>query len=126
MRLSAALAAACVLTCGAAAALVAPETVGPAFFGMAAPLVVGLATIRLVERTVRTDVTRLTNRMAAAFAAKLVFYAVYVSIVIGGLRVDPVPFTLSFAFYFISLQITEALYFKTLLVNANARPPGGN
>ena len=124
MKLSAALAAACVLTWGAAAAL-APEAAAAAFLGMAAPLVVGLATIRLVERTVRADVTRLTARMAAAFAVKLVFYAVYVSVVVGLLRVDPVPFALSFTFYFVALQIAEALYFRTLLVNASATPSAG-
>ena len=124
MRLSAALAAACVLTCGAAAA-VAPQAAAAAFLGMVAPLVVGLATIRLVERTVRADVTRLTARMAAAFAVKLVFYAVYVSVVIGLMQVDPVPFTLSFTFYFVGLQIAEALYFRTLLVNAGATPSAG-
>ena len=125
MRLSAALAAACVLTCGAAAA-VAPQAAAAAFLGMGAPLVVGLATIRLVERTVHADVTRLTARMAAAFAVKLVFYAVYVSVVIGLLRVEPVPFTLSFTFYFVALQIAEALYFRTLLVNASATPSAGH
>ena len=124
MKLSAGLAAACVLTCGAVAAL-APEAAVAAFLGMAAPLVVGLATIRLVERTVRTDVSRLTARMAAAFAVKLVFYAVYVSVVIGLLGVEPVPFTLSFTFYFVALQIAEALYFRTLLVNASATPSAG-
>ena len=124
MKLSAALAAACVLTWGAAAAL-APEAATPALLGMAAPLAVGLATIRLVERTVRADVTRLTARMAAAFAVKLVFYAVYVSVVIGLLGVDPVPFSLSFTFYFVGLQIAEALYFRTLLVNAGATPSAG-
>ena len=124
MKLSAGLAVGCVLTCGAVAAL-APEAAAPAFLGMAAPLVVGLATIRLVERTVRTDVTRLTARMAAAFAVKLVFYAVYVSVVIGLLRVQPVAFTLSFTFYFVALQVAEALYFRTLLVNASATPSTG-
>ncbi len=124
MKLSAALAAACVLTWGAAAAL-APSSAAAAFLGMAAPLVVGLATIRLVERTVRADVTRLTARMAAAFAVKLVFYAVYVSVVVGLLRVEPVPFTLSFTFYFVALQVSEALYFRTLLVNAGATPSAG-
>lgn len=123
--MSGALTAACVLTCGAAAALV-PEAAAPALLGMAAPLVVGLATIRLVERTVRTDVTRLTARMAAAFAVKLVFYAAYVSVVIGLLGVEPVPFTLSFSFYFVALQIAEALYFRTLLANGGARASGGH
>lgn len=125
MRLSAALTAACVLTCGAAAAL-APGSAAPAFLGMAAPLVVGLATIQLVERTVRGDVSRLTARMAAAFAVKLVFYAAYVLVVIGWLRVDPVPFTLSFTLYFAALQIAEALYFRALVANAGAQPSGGH
>ena len=113
------------LTCGAVAAL-APETAAPAFLGMAAPLVVGLATIRLVERTVRTDVSRLTARMAAAFAVKLVFYAAYVSVVIGLIQVELAPFTLSFTLYFVALQIAEALYFRTLLVNADAHASGGH
>ena len=125
MRLSAALAAACVLTCGAAAAL-APQAAAAAFLGMGAPLLAGLATIRLVERTVRADVTRLTARMGVALAVKLVFYAVYVAVVIALLGVEPVPFTLSFTFYFVALQIAEALYFRTLLVNAGARPSGSH
>lgn len=125
MRLSAVLALACVLTWGVAAAL-APGRAAAAFLGMAAPLVVGLATIRLVERTVSTDVTRLTARMAAAFAAKLGFYAAYVAVVVGWLRVEPVPFTLSFTVYFVGLQIAEALHFRTLVANASARPSGGH
>ena len=123
MRLSAALAAACVLTCGAAAAL-APQAAAAAFLGMAAPLAAGLATIQLVERTVRTDVNRLTARMTAAFAAKMVFYAAYVSVAVWGLRVEPVPFTVSFTVYFVTLHIIEALYFRTLLVNAGTRASG--
>ena len=125
MRLSAALSAACVLTCGAVAA-VAPEAAAPAFLGMAAPLAAGLATIQLVERTVRTDVTRLTARMTAAFAAKVVFYAAYVSVAVWWLQAEPVPFTISFTVYFVTLHIAEALYFRTLLVNASARPSGDN
>ena len=125
MKLSAALAAACVLTCGAAAVL-APEAAGAAFLGMAAPLVAGLATVQLVERTVRTDVNRLTARMTAAFAAKVVFYAAYVSVAVWWLQAEAVPFTVSFTIYFVTLHITEALYFKTLLVNAGAGASGDN
>ena len=44
----------------------------------------------------------------------------------GWLRVEPVPFTLSFTFYFVALQIAEALYFRTLLVNAGARASAGH
>jgi hypothetical protein len=112
-----------VVTCGLVT-VVAREAVGPAFLGMAAPLVVGLATIRLVEHTVRTDLMRLTSRMTAAFAAKVVFYALYVFIVMGWLQAEPVPFTLSFAFYFMALHLTEALYFKTLLAESVARTTG--
>jgi hypothetical protein len=123
MKLSVALAGACVVTCGLVT-VVAREAVGPAFLGMVAPLVVGLATIRLVEHTVRTDLMRLTSRMTAAFAAKVVFYALYVFIVMGWLQAEPVPFTLSFAFYFMALHLTEALYFKTLLAESVARTTG--
>jgi hypothetical protein len=123
MKLSVALAGACVVTCGLVT-VAAGGAIGPAFLGMAAPLVAGLATIRLVEHTVRTDLMRLTSRMTAAFAAKVVFYALYVFIVMGWLQAEPVPFTLSFAFYFMALHLTEALYFKTLLAESVARTTG--
>ena len=115
MKLSGMLVAVCVASSGLCAIVLAPPAATAVVLGMAAPLGVGLATIRLVEQTARTDIRRLIGRMTMAFMVKLVFYAAYVSIVLGALAIDPVPFALSFTLYFAALQITEALYFNTLL-----------
>lgn len=115
MKLSGILVLVCVGTCGLFTSLLAPETAGAAFLGMAAPLVAGLATILLVERTVRTNVLALTKRMTVAFITKMVFYPAYVSVAITLLDVDRFPFTVSFTLYFVALHLTEALYFRTLI-----------
>ncbi|HJN42683.1 MAG TPA: hypothetical protein QF572_00720 [Vicinamibacterales bacterium] len=120
MKLSGVLAVVCVATCGLFTTLVAPGTTGAAFLGMAAPLIVGMGTILLVEQTTRANIQALTSRMTIAFVAKMVFYATYVSVAIALLGIDPVPFTISFTFYFVALQITEALYFKTLFARTSA------
>jgi hypothetical protein len=114
MKLSGVLAVVCVATCGLFTTLVAPGTTGAAF------LSVGMGTILLVEQTTRANIQALTSRMTIAFVAKMVFYATYVSVAIALLGIDPVPFTISFTFYFVALQITEALYFKTLFARTSA------
>ena len=121
MKLSGILVVVCVATCGLFTALIAPDNTSAAFIGMAAPLVVGLATVLMVEQTTRTDIRTLTRRMTIAFLGKMVFYALYVSLAIELLGVDPIPFTVSFTLYFVALQFTEALYFKSLFARC-ARP----
>lgn len=120
MKLSGVLVAVCVATCGLFTALVAPETAAPAFMGMAAPLMVGIGTIVMVERTTRTALSALTTRMTIAFLAKMVFYAAYVSVVIAFVTSNPFPFIISFTVYFVALQIIEAVYFKTLFTQTGA------
>ena len=120
MKLSGILVAVCVVSCGLGAVVLAPDAVGATFLGMTAPLVVGLATILLVEQTVCTDIRRLTGRMTIAFVAKMVFYGLYVSLAIGVLDTEVLPFTISFTLYFAALHVTEALYFKTLFAKTAA------
>ncbi len=114
MKLTWILVAVCVTSCGLGAVVLEPATAAAALLGMAAPLAVGVATIALVDQTVRTDILRLTARMTKAFIAKMVFYPAYVVVVITVLAIDPVPFAISFTLYFVALQTTEALYFKAL------------
>ena len=114
MKLSWILVAVCVASSGLCAVVLEPATAAAAFLGMAAPLAVGVATIQLVDQTARTDILRLTARMTQAFIAKMVFYPAYVLVVISVLAIDPVSFSISFTLYFVALQITEALYFKTV------------
>lgn len=122
MRFSGALVAACVTTCSLAA-LVAPDATAAVFLGMAAPLVVGIATIVMVEQTARTNPSAFTRRMILAFAVKMLFYAAYVTVTIGLLNAAPVPFMISFTVYFVGLQFTEALYFKTLFAQTGRNAP---
>lgn len=122
MKLSGMLAAVSVISCGLCTVVLAPDAAGATFLGMIAPLVVGLATIQLVEWTVRGDIQTLTARMTGAFIVKMAFYAVYVLVVVRVLAVDPVPFVVSFAVYFVALQNIEALYFRTLFARLGREP----
>ena len=114
MKLSGVLVAVCVTSCGLVATLVTPDAVAAAFMGMLAPLIVGIATIVMVERTTRNEPRALTARMTLAFLAKMLFYAAYVSVVLALVTTTPIPFMVSFTVYFVALQFTEAVYFKTL------------
>ena len=122
MKLSGILVAVCVASWGLYTVVLAPAAAVATLLGMTAPLVVGLATIWLVEQSVRSNIQTLTSRMTSAFIAKMVFYAVYVSVVVKVLAVDPVPFAVSFTVYFVALQNTEALYFRTLFARLGREP----
>ena len=115
MKRSGILAVVCVASWGCCAVVLPSGAAAAAFLGMAAPLACGLATYVLVERTMRTDMQRLTARLTTAFIAKMVFYVVYVPVVIGVLGIDLTSFTVSFTVYFLALQLFEALHLKTLL-----------
>ena len=86
------------------------------WLGMLAPLMVVSATWVLTERVYKADPTRLTAFIITAFAGKLVFFGGYVALAIGVLGVQPVPFAVSFAGYFIALHMIEALLLKRLFV----------
>ena len=120
MKLSGILVVACLTSCATIAAWLAPAEASAALVGMTAPLVAGVGTILLVERTTRTDMRRLTGRMTLAFVAKMLFYPPYVVVALIGLQLDPVAFLISFTLYFITLHLTEALYFKSLFARASS------
>jgi hypothetical protein len=87
------------------------------WLGMLAPLVVTGTSWMVAEHWYRRSPERLTSVMTAAFAAKLVFFGVYVGLLIGTLDVRPVPFAVSFAAYYIVLHMIEALWLKRLFVS---------
>jgi hypothetical protein len=78
-------------------------------FGMLAPLAGAAATWVLVARTFGSHPEWLTSLMVAAFAAKLVFFGAYVTVMLTVLSLQPVPFVVSFTAYFITLLLVEAL-----------------
>ena len=87
------------------------------WLGMLAPLVVAVVTWKAIERVYQQQPERLTSLMVKAFAGKLVFFGAYVGLVIGVLRVQPVPFIVSFTTCFIALHLIEALWMKRLFVS---------
>jgi hypothetical protein len=52
--------------------------------------------------------------MIQAFAAKMVFFAVYVVVMLKALSLRQIAFVVSFASYFIGLHVTEALCMRRL------------
>lgn len=83
-------------------------------FGMLGPLAGVSGSWVMVERTYRRDPQALTRAMITGFAFKLVFFGAYVIVMLRGLSLSPVPFTVSFVSYFVGLYLMEALYLRQL------------
>ena len=82
---------------------------GELLLGMVGPLAAVVVSWVVAERTWRASPERLTAVMIAAFAAKMVFFGVYVTIMLKVLNVRPLPFVISFTCSFIGLHLFEAL-----------------
>jgi hypothetical protein len=83
-------------------------------FGMIGPVIVAIVTFVAAERTWRRNPERLTALMATAFAAKMVFFAAYVAVMLKVLNLQPIPFVVSFASCFIALHLIEGLGLRRL------------
>jgi len=108
----------------AATAVVGWRTGVDILCGMIGPLAVATAAWVLMVRTHEEQPARLTAVMVGAFAGKLMFFAVYVTIVLKTLSVRPVPFVISFTSYFITLHLIEALSLRRML-DDGSRARGG-
>jgi hypothetical protein len=85
--------------------------------GMLGPLAAVVVSWVVAERTWRAGPERLTAVMIAAFAAKMVFFGAYVTVVLKVLAFRPVPFVASFTGHFIGLYGMEALYLRRLFTD---------
>jgi hypothetical protein len=94
---------------------VAGDRLNPeALFGMLGPLLSACVTWVAVDHTWRTTPERLTGVMMMGFAAKLIFFGLYVAAMLRGLSLRPVPFVAAFVCYFIALYAMQALFLKRL------------
>jgi uncharacterized membrane protein YdfJ with MMPL/SSD domain len=82
--------------------------------GMIGPLAGVAGSWVLVERTHRRNPRAVTAVMLVAFASKVVFFGVYVTVMLRVLSLRPVPFVTSFTAYFSGLYLMEALYLRRL------------
>jgi hypothetical protein len=90
--------------------------------GMIGPLLAAVATWVIVERTYTSShPERLTPLMIQAFAAKMVFFGVYVVVMLKVLPLRPIEFVVSFTSYFIALHVTEALCMRRLFARGMDR-----
>jgi len=83
-------------------------------FGMAAPLAGAAVSWRAIERTHAIAPERLTSVLVTGFAAKMIFFGMYVGL-LGALWLRPRPLVVAFGASFLVLHLIEAGYLRTLL-----------
>jgi len=92
------------------------NTTAAILFGMLGPLVIAAASWVLAERTWKRQPERLTSVLIGCFAAKLLFFAAYVAVMLRVAGAPPIVFVASFTISFISFHLIEALSLKRLMV----------
>ena len=98
-----------------AVSAIAGDRVNPeALFGMVGPLVSACVAWIAMQRAHRAAPERLMAVMMVGFAAKLVFFGVYVAVMLRVLALRPVPFVTAFTSYFIALYAMQAWFLKRL------------
>ena len=81
---------------------------------MLGPLVAVCVTWIIAERFYNVHPEGSTAVMIKAFAAKMLFFGLYVTVMLRVLSLRPVPFIVSFTGFFIVLYFIEALYLRRL------------
>lgn len=101
-------------TCALAIALTADPHRAAVTAGMAGPLAAAAGTWIAVVRTHRRDPAGVSALMIRSFAVKMVYFAAFVLVALGAMRLPPVPFIMSFTAYFVALYAVEALLLARL------------
>jgi predicted neutral ceramidase superfamily lipid hydrolase len=84
------------------------------FLGMLGPLVAVCGTWILAVVVHRRTPESVLPLMVMGFTAKLVFFGAYVAVMLRVVKLQPVPFAVSFTSYFIALYLIEALCLQRL------------
>jgi hypothetical protein len=84
--------------------------------GMAAPLVAAAASWLVTVKTFATNPARVQPVMLHGFAAKLLFFCVYVVVMLRVVGLQPAPFVLTFTGYFLALYVMQAFQLKRLFL----------
>jgi hypothetical protein len=93
-----------------------------AFWGLAGPLVSAAGSWLAYVQAHKATPERLTKVMLAAFALKLVFFAVYVTAMMRVLDLRAAPFVVSFTSAFIALHAMEAFSLRRLVTDGLRSP----
>jgi hypothetical protein len=106
-----------VLTALVLGSWIRPEIGLEIWLGMLGPLLSAAASWIAMKRQHDRRPDRLTALMIKAFAAKMVFFAGYITVLVGLDLVKPIPFVVSFAGYFLALHIVEAFGLRRLQIS---------
>ena len=103
----------------------AAEPVNPElFWGMIGPLASAVMTWFFVARAYRMAPERVTGVLMSGFAAKIVFFGLYLALMIRVMELRVVPFAVAFVGYVIALYALEALFLKRLFAGSMHPTPG--
>jgi hypothetical protein len=110
------------------AALVLTVLIGPGirpelWLGMLGPLASAVVSWIAMQRQHIRRPEGLTALMIKAFAAKMIFFAGYITVLVSFGLVQPIPFVVSFACYFIALHVMEAIGLRRLQTSGRTVPP---
>jgi hypothetical protein len=100
-----------------ATTLLGMQAATEAALGTIGPLVATCGSWLLIERTMKRDATQVTPMMMKLFAAKMLFFGLYLVLAVVRLGMRPVPFMVSFTIAFVTLYLLEALYLQRLFAN---------
>ncbi|MFQ6676357.1 MAG: hypothetical protein ACE5LH_08465 [Fidelibacterota bacterium] len=89
--------------------------------GAAIPTVVHGVTFAVMRRYLSGDPMKIIKANVVAFGVHLVVYGVIIVAVVSWMNLRFLPFVFSFAGFFLLLHISEAVYFKRLLLNRQTR-----
>lgn len=114
--------AAAALPCGVVIALLAgPGHGGAVLAGSVGPLVAAAVTWVIVDGVHRREPARVSAAMIKLFAAKMLFFGLYVAAVILLVRVPTRTFVVSFTSQYIMLHFMEAMFLRRLFAAGAAR-----
>ena len=111
------------LTALALTFIIAPGNRLELWLGMLGPLVPAVASWIAMHRCYRKQPEGLTRLMMKAFVAKVIFFAGYITVLVGFGSVRPIPFVISFGSYFIALHVVEAIGLHRLQTSGNLKSP---
>ena len=103
-----------VIAAGAVAAALVPGAALEVLLGMAGPVVVGVGSLVLMDRTYKRSPELLTRLMVRAFLAKLVVFGLYMTGAVSMLSLDAIWFAGSFTAAFVVLHLAEAIHLQRL------------
>ncbi len=103
-----------VIAAGVVAAALVPGAALEVLLGMAGPVVVGVGSLVLMDRTYKRSPELLTRLMVRAFLAKLVVFGLYMTGAVSMLSLDAIWFAGSFTAAFVVLHLAEAIHLQRL------------